>query len=64
MWTNVAGVSQTPTSTDTPVFGWRRTKYGNAVEAYSIAGVGHALPLSGMVKYLVAFMGLDKTSTS
>ena len=48
-WTNVLGVSQTPSSTDTPVSGWTRTRYDNSagtaeVEAYSIAGAGHVLP--------------------
>src|SRR4051794_7039334 len=47
-WTNVLGVSQTPVSTDSPVSGWTHTRYGStsnpAVDAYSIQGVGHALP--------------------
>jgi cellulase/cellobiase CelA1 len=57
-WTNVLGVSQTPTSTDTPQSGWTRTRYGTQVEAYSIAGVGHSLPLSGMAAYAIGFFGL------
>ena len=68
-WTNVLGVSQTPTSTDTPQSGWTRTRYGSAgnveVEAYSIAGAGHVLPESGMAAYAIHFFGLDsKTPTS
>jgi acetylxylan esterase len=63
-WTNVLGVSQTPVSTDTPQSGWTHTKYGNTgnqppVEAYSIAGVGHSLPMSGMAAQAIRFFGLD-----
>jgi acetylxylan esterase len=63
-WTNVLGVSQTPTSTDTPQSGWTRTRYddsaGNVdVEAYSIAGAGHVLPETGMAAYAIHFFGLD-----
>jgi poly(hydroxyalkanoate) depolymerase family esterase len=69
-WTNVLGVSQTPSSTDTPVSGWTRTRYADAsgttqVEAYSIAGAGHQLPIqgSGMAAYAIHFMGLDGGSS-
>ena len=63
-WTNVLGVSQTPVLTDTPQPGWTRTRYGSAsvqapVEAVSVAGVGHSLPLSGMAEMAIAFLGLD-----
>jgi poly(hydroxyalkanoate) depolymerase family esterase len=65
-WTNVLGVSQTPTSTDTPQSGWTRTRYTNGagavqVEAYSIAGVGHSLPLTGMAANAIQFFGLNGT---
>jgi acetylxylan esterase len=63
-WTNVLGVSQTPTSTDTPVAGWTRTRYGSEVEAYSIAGAGHVLPEAGMAAYAIHFFGLDGTGTT
>ena len=48
-WTNVFGLSQTPTSTDTPQANWNRRRYADAsgtvqVEAYSIQGAGHSLP--------------------
>ena len=48
-WTNVFGLSQTPTSTDTPQSGWSRRRYADSsgtvqVEAYSIQGAGHTLP--------------------
>ena len=68
-WTNVFGLSQTPTSTDSPQSGWTRTRYadgsGNVdVEAYSIAGAGHVLPQSGMAAYAVHFFGLDSGGSS
>jgi cellulase/cellobiase CelA1 len=65
-WTNVLGVSQAPTSTDTPQPGWTRTRYGSpgnqAVEAYSIAGAGHVLPESGIAGYAIGFFGLNTTT--
>ncbi len=68
-WTNVLGVSQTPSSTDTPVSGWTRTRYNDGsgttqVEGYSIAGVGHSLPLAGMAAYAIHFFGLDSNSSN
>jgi poly(hydroxyalkanoate) depolymerase family esterase len=65
-WTNVFGISQTPTSTDSPQSGWTRTRYASSsgtvdVEAYSIAGAGHVLPQAGMAAYAIHFMGLDST---
>ncbi|WP_238007445.1 PHB depolymerase family esterase [Dactylosporangium sp. AC04546] len=62
-WTNVLGVSQTPVSTDTPQANWTRTRYGNAsaqapVEAISIAGVGHSLPMAGQAAMAIEFFGL------
>jgi acetylxylan esterase len=67
-WTNVLGVSQTPSSTDTPASGWTRTRYNNGsgtteVEGYSIANTGHVLPLPGMAAYAIHFFGLDTTQT-
>lgn len=66
-WTNVLGVSQTPTQTDSPQSGWTRTRYGGTgtmapVEAISLNGVGHSLPMSGMAAMAIAFFGLN-TST-
>ncbi|AEV87645.1 esterase [Actinoplanes sp. SE50] len=63
-WTNVLGVSQTPVRTDTPQSGWTRTYYGNSsaqppVQAISIAGVGHSLPMSGQARMAITFFGLD-----
>ncbi len=70
-WTNVLGVSQTPSSSDTPMANWNRTRYNDStgatqVEAYSIVGAGHQLPIQGtqMAAYAIHFMGLDGTSTT
>ncbi|WP_194926254.1 extracellular catalytic domain type 1 short-chain-length polyhydroxyalkanoate depolymerase [Catenulispora pinisilvae] len=70
-WTNVLGVSQTPSSSDTPVANWNRTRYNNSagvtqVEAYSIVGAGHQLPIQGtqMAAYAIHFMGLDGSGTT
>ena len=65
-WTDVLGVSRTPVLTDTPQPGWTRTRYGSAspqapVEAVSVAGVGHSLPLNGMAEMAITFLGLDAT---
>jgi acetylxylan esterase len=66
-WTNVLGVSQTPSSTDTPQPGWTRTRYADGsgtvqVEAYSIAGAGHVLPEAGMAAYAISFFGLNSST--
>src|SRR5581483_9096842 len=70
-WTNVLGVSQTPSSSDTPVTNWNRTRYNDSsgktqVEAYSIVGAGHQLPIqgSGMAAYAIHFMGLDGSGST
>ncbi len=65
-WTNVFGLSQTPTSTDTPQPNWNRRRYADStgavrVEAYSIQGAGHSLPAAGMAAAAVAFFGLTGT---
>jgi acetylxylan esterase len=65
-WTNVLGVSSTPSSTSTPVPGWTQTQYDSSsgtpeVEAFSIAGAGHVLPEpgAGMENYAIDFFGLN-----
>ncbi|WP_055587829.1 extracellular catalytic domain type 1 short-chain-length polyhydroxyalkanoate depolymerase [Peterkaempfera griseoplana] len=70
-WTNVLGVGQTPSSSDTPVANWNRARYANGsgstqVETYSIVGAGHQLPIQGtqMAAYAIHFMGLDGTGTT
>jgi cellulase/cellobiase CelA1 len=62
-WTDVFGLSQTPSSSDTPQANWNRRRYADAtgtvqVEAYSIQGAGHSLPGSGMAAAAIAFFGL------
>ncbi|GAA1283703.1 extracellular catalytic domain type 1 short-chain-length polyhydroxyalkanoate depolymerase [Saccharothrix xinjiangensis] len=66
-WTNVHGLSTTPTSTDSPQSGWTRTRYGDQVEAISMQGTGHNVLGSGMALRAVQFFGLDRggpTSTT
>lgn len=68
-WTNVLGVSQTPSFTDSPQASWTRTRYGGTgvgvpVEGISIQGAGHVLPQSGMAAYAIQFMGLNASSNS
>jgi hypothetical protein len=63
-WTNLHGLSRTPSSTDSPQSSWTRTRYGNTstratVEGVSIAGTGHTLPQAGMLAYAISFLGLD-----
>src|SRR3954464_12386786 len=65
-WTNLRGVSQTPSMTDTPQSGWTRTRYGGTgvqapVEGISVQGVGHSLPLGGQAAMAIAFFGLNGT---
>ncbi|MGW5556990.1 extracellular catalytic domain type 1 short-chain-length polyhydroxyalkanoate depolymerase [Micromonospora sp. NPDC003944] len=67
-WTNVFGLSQTPTSTDTPQANWNRRRYADSsgtvqVEAYSIQGAGHSLPSAGMAASAIAFFGLTNPTT-
>ena len=61
-WTNVFGLSQTPTSTDTPQANWNRRRYADLVEAYSIQGAGHSLPAGGMALSAIQFFGLDRST--
>jgi len=61
-WTNVLGVSQTPTSTDTPQSGVTHTTYANGagvvqVEAFSLQDVPHNLPVDAAAA--IRFFGLD-----
>jgi chitodextrinase len=65
-WTNVLGVSQTPSFTDSPQANWTRTRYGGTgvgapVEANRLQGVGHSLPLAGQAALAIQFFGLDTT---
>ncbi|WP_206794433.1 PHB depolymerase family esterase [Amycolatopsis sp. MtRt-6] len=62
-WTNLHGLSQTPSSSDSPQPSWTRTRYGGTgtqapVEGISVQGAGHSLPQNGMIAYAIAFLGL------
>nr|WP_305034445.1 PHB depolymerase family esterase [Micromonospora solifontis] len=64
-WTNVNGLSQTPTYTDTPQSGYTRTRYGGTggtapVEAISMQGVTHNLPVDAA--QAIRFFGLDSST--
>ncbi|MFJ6194713.1 PHB depolymerase family esterase [Micromonospora sp. NPDC092111] len=66
-WTNVHGLSQTPTYTDTPQSGYTRTRYGGSggtaqVEAISMQGVSHNLPVDAA--QAIRFFGLDTPPTT
>jgi poly(hydroxyalkanoate) depolymerase family esterase len=63
-WTNLHGLSQTPSFTDHPQSSWTRTRYGDTstkatIEGISISGTGHTLPQAGMLAYAISFLGLD-----
>lgn len=65
-WTNVNGLTQTPTRTDSPATGQTRTQYADSggtvlVEGHSLAGVTHNLPISAAAA--IAFFGLDAGSS-
>jgi poly(hydroxyalkanoate) depolymerase family esterase len=62
-WTDVHGLSRTPTSTDQPRPGWNRQNFAAQdgtvpVEAITAQGAGHSLPMSGMAAEAIAFFGL------
>jgi acetylxylan esterase len=66
-WTNVQGLSQTPSFTDSPQSGYTRTRYGGTggqapVEAISLQGVTHNLPVDAA--QAIRFFGLDGSSPS
>jgi poly(hydroxyalkanoate) depolymerase family esterase len=66
-WTNVQGLSQTPTFTDTPQANFTRTRYGSSggmapVEAISMQGVPHNLPVDA--NEVIRFFGLTAGPTS
>ncbi|SDI97174.1 esterase, PHB depolymerase family [Lentzea albidocapillata subsp. violacea] len=67
-WTNVHGVSRTPTTTDQPQPNWTRTRYGTGtpavVEGISAQGTGHDVPTAGMVAHAITFLGLDRPPTT
>jgi poly(hydroxyalkanoate) depolymerase family esterase len=61
-WTNLLGLSETPTGTDTPTSGtthqfWKNSCY-TVYETFSEAGVGHAIGFDGNA--VGTYFGLDK----
>ncbi|WP_437690542.1 extracellular catalytic domain type 1 short-chain-length polyhydroxyalkanoate depolymerase [Sorangium sp. So ce176] len=64
-WTNLLGLSETPSGTDTPKAGttrqfWESSCGYTVFEAFSMDGVGHAVPFDGPA--VAAYFGLDKAS--
>ncbi|WP_055556735.1 PHB depolymerase family esterase [Streptomyces sp. NBRC 110028] len=62
-WADVFGLSQTPTSTDQPQPNWTRQRFAGTdgavrLEAISVSGAGHQLPMGGMAAAAVQFFGL------
>jgi poly(hydroxyalkanoate) depolymerase family esterase len=62
-WTNVLGVSQTPSFTDHPQASWTRTRYGGTgttspVEGISVQNGSHNILAGGMASLALQFMGL------
>jgi acetylxylan esterase len=64
-WTNVHGLSQTPSFTDSPQQNWTRTRYGGTgtmapVEAISIQNGPHNILSGGMAARVIQFFGLNQ----
>ena len=64
-WTNLLGLSETPTGTDTPKSGtthqfWKNSCGYTVYETFSLSGVGHAVPFDGNA--VAAYFGLDKAA--
>lgn len=62
-WTDVFGLSLTPTRSDTPQANWNRRQFADTkgkvwVEAYAVQGAGHALPQSGQALVALKFFGI------
>ena len=62
-WTDVFGLGQNPTSTDQLQPNWTRKRFADPggtvrVEAVSVSGAGHSLPMSGMAAAAIEFFGL------
>jgi acetylxylan esterase len=61
-WTNLLGLAETPSGTDTPKSGtthqfWKNSCF-TVYETFALAGVGHAVPFDGNA--VAAYFGLDK----
>jgi hypothetical protein len=62
-WTNLLGLGESPTATDTPKSGtthqlWKSACGYTVYETFSLAGVGHAVPFDG--NGVAAYFGLDR----
>ncbi|MFD1048380.1 alpha/beta hydrolase family esterase, partial [Kibdelosporangium lantanae] len=66
-WTNVAGIGQTPTTTDHPQSTWTRTRYNLGgsvqVEGVSVQNGTHNILATGMAQYVMDFFGLSGGTT-
>jgi acetylxylan esterase len=63
-WTNVLGLSATPTTTETPMTGYTEQLWSNScgftvLEAWTQAGGGHTTPVDPSA--VISFFGLDET---
>jgi poly(hydroxyalkanoate) depolymerase family esterase len=63
-WTNLLGLTETPSGTDTPKSGtthqfWKSSCF-TVYETFALAGVGHAVPFDGNA--VAAYFGLDKAA--
>jgi len=61
-WTNLLGLTETPSGTDTPKSGtthqfWKSSCF-TVYETFALAGVGHAVPFDGNA--VAAYFGLDE----
>jgi acetylxylan esterase len=64
-WTNLLGLSDAPTGTDTPKSGtthqfWKSACGYTVYETFALSGVGHAVPFDGNA--VAVYFGLDKVS--
>jgi len=66
-WTNLLGLSETPTGTDTPKSGTTRQYWENSCgytvyETFALAGVAHAVPFDGAA--VARYFGLDTANST
>jgi len=62
-WTNLLGLSETPTAADMPTSGtahqsWKNSCGYTVYETFALSGVGHAVPFDGAA--VAAYFGIDK----
>jgi len=66
-WTNLLGLSETPSGTDTPKSGtthqyWKNSCGYTVYETFALDGVGHAVATDGAA--VAAYFGIDKVATT